>query len=301
MKKFQALALTLPLAPLLGACAAGGSGNQDATSSQAVEIYGKTVQADPALAARIPADFAADGVLRAPNMLMDPIGLTDQDGKDAGVVPDLVKAMGARLGLKTETELGSFDAQVPGVMSGRYTMSTFTGDFPARRDVLELVDYLKSGFAYITMADNPKGIEKFDDMCGLSIGTLKGASQEVAAEKFAEECTTKGLPAPDLQSFSNTLLSVPLQAGRVDVIWDNTSTFYGFEKDQPGVYVMPVEPTFNAYLAFGVAKGNTEARDLLKDTLQSLIDDGTYGVILEHWGQQELGIPAALVNSDIQK
>jgi polar amino acid transport system substrate-binding protein len=299
MKKIKLAAAVVPLALLLSAC--GAANGQEASPTGAVEIYGKTVEMDAALAARVSESFAPDGVLRAPNMLMDPIGLTDEQGKNAGVVPDLVQAIGAKLGLKTETELGSFDAQVPGVISGKYSMSTFTGDFKPRREVLEMVDYLKSGFAYITLAANPTGIAEFDDMCGLRIGTLKGASQEIAAEEFAKECVSKGLPEPDVQGFSNTLLSVPLRAGRVDVIWDNTSTYYGMAKDEPDVYAMPVKPTYNAYLAFGVEKGNTEERDLLRDTLQSLIDDGTYTAILEHWGQKELGISEILLNSDVQE
>lgn len=204
-------------------------------------------------------------------------------------------------GLEAETELASFDAQVPGVMSGRYSMTTLTGDFESRREVLQMVDFLKSGFAYVTTTANPANIQEFDDMCGLTIGTLKGATQEEIARQFAEECESKGLETPDIQSFSNTLLSVPLQAERVDVIWDNPSTFYGMEREDPGTYIMPVEPTYNAYMALGVAKDNIEARDLLQDTVQSLIDDGTYGVILEHWGQEELGVETVTVNSDIQE
>jgi len=262
-------------------------------------IQGIEVKADPALAGRVPKNWVTDGVLKAPVMQAPPTGIILEDGTVTGFVPDLVAAIAAKLDLKHEVEATSFDAQVPGAESGRYAMTTDTGDFPKRRKILTMIDYLKSGTAFVTMAANPKNITKMDDMCGLRIGVIKGTVEEYDIEAFAKQCVEKGLAAPTTDAVGNITLTVPLQADRVDVVWDSINAYLGYSKTEPGVYIMPVPPRYQAYVALGVPVNQPEAAKLVEATLQSLIDDGTYGKLLAHWNITEIGVDKVTVNTDL--
>ncbi|WP_194291777.1 transporter substrate-binding domain-containing protein [Rhizobium sp. ICMP 5592] len=265
----------------------------------AATVQGIEIKADPALAAKVPKSWVPDGVLRAPVMQAPPTGVVLDDGTVTGFVPDLVGAIAAKLDLKHEMEATSFDAQVPGAVSGRYAMTTDTGDFPKRREILTMIDYLKSGTAFVTLASNPKKIGKMEDMCGLRIGVIKGTVQEYDIETFGKECVAKGLAAPTTDAAGSTILTVPLQADRVDVVWDSINAYIGYSASEPGAYTMPVPPFFSAYVALGVPVGQPEAAKLVKDTLQSLIDDGTYGKLLAHWKLTDIGVDKVTSNSDI--
>lgn len=298
MKKSMKYLFSLPLILAFTACGSP-AGSQPAGGEAQATVQGITVSRDEALASRVPDGWVTDGVLKAPVMLAPPTGILSPEGKAEGLVPDLVTAIAAKLGLKAELEMTSFDAQVPGAVSGQYAMTTDTGDFPDRRKVLNMVDYLKSGTAFVTLASNPKGIKAMDDMCGLRIGVIKGTVQEGNIEAFGQQCEAKGLAQPEISAVANTVLTLPLQANRVDVVWDSINAYAGYSRAEPNTYIMPVPPVYDAYVAFGVPVEKEELRDLLKDTVQSLVDDGTYGRLIDHWNLQDLAVSEITVNSDI--
>lgn len=96
MKKNHLLALAVPVIFALSACSSGNAAEVD--DAQGIEIHGQVIEVDPELAERVPDGFAPGGVLTAPNSLLAPIGFTDENGDDAGVVPDLVHAIAGKLG-----------------------------------------------------------------------------------------------------------------------------------------------------------------------------------------------------------
>ncbi len=136
--------------------------------------------------------------------------------------------------------------------------------------------------------------------CGLRVGVLKGTTQETLVTELSAKCEAEGKEKIDLQSFNNVLLEVPLQAGRVDVVWENTSTGYQVSAESPDVFEVAGDPIFAAYLGFGVSKDRPELRDTLQATLQHLMDEGVYSTIFEEWNQEDLEMDYISVNSDVR-
>lgn len=268
-----------------------------------VEVAKVKVSLVPALRDMLPDDvktrnklvFTTDGA--AP-----PRAFIDEKGKIAGVIPDLLAAVGATLGVDVVIEKNSFDAEVPGVQSGRFDFTTGTGDFPHRRERLDMVDYYKAGYLYLVTAGNPKGVT--DDLmsqCGLRVGVLKGTTQETLVTDLSAKCVAAGKPAISLQSFNNVLLPVPLSAGRVDVVWENTSTGVMVAEESPRKFAIAGKPIYPAYLGFGVSKQRPKLRDAMQKTLQHLLDNGTYKAIFTKWNQSALMMDYISVNSDPRK
>jgi polar amino acid transport system substrate-binding protein len=269
-------------------------------SAADLEVAGVKVTLNKAMRDMLPDDvktknkltFTTDGA--AP-----PRAFIDEKGKMAGVIPDLLGAVGATLGVEIVIEKNSFDAEVPGVQSGRFDATTGTGDFSHRRDKLDMVDYYKAGYLYLVAGGNPKGVT--DDpmsQCGLRVGVLKGTTQETLVGNLSTKCTAAGKPAINLQSFNNVLLPVPLSAGRVDVVWENTSTGFQVTEESPKKFAIAGKPIFPAYLGFGVSKQRTQLRDALQKTLQQLMDNGTYKAIFTKWNQAGLMMDYISTNSD---
>jgi polar amino acid transport system substrate-binding protein len=265
-----------------------------------IEIAGKKVTLDQTLRDKLPDDVKTKNKLVfSSDAAAPPRVFIDEKGKMVGVIPDLISAIGATLGVEVVIEKNSFDAEVPGVQSGRFDSTTGTGDFPTRRAILDMVDYYRAGYLYLVAGGNPKKVT--DDpltQCGLRVGVLKGTTQETLVGKLSEECVAKGKPAVDLQSFNNVLLPVPLVSGRVDVVWENTSTGFQLAAEQPDKFAIAGKPIFAAYLAFGVQKTRPQLRDTLQATVQKLLDNGVYGAIFAKWKQSELMMDYISVNSD---
>lgn len=278
-----------------GSAGAGGDGD-------VFEIYGVEVPFNEELAAKLPEDVKEKGTLVfSTDAAGPPRTMVDDKGDIVGVIPDLVQAVGATLGLDIEVQKNTFDAEVPGVESGRFDFTTGTGDFPHRREVLDMIDYYKAGYLYLVQAGNPQGVT--DDpltQCGLRVGVLKGTTQEGLVPELSEQCVAAGKEPIDLQTFSNVLLPVPLDADRVDVVWENESTGFMVANDDPDKFEVAGEPIFAAYLAFGVSKDRTELRDVMQETLQLLLDDGVYQAILDEWGVGDLAIDEISLNSDVR-
>lgn len=267
------------------------------------DAYGVKVTLNQSLRDMLPEDVKTKNKLTfTTDANAPPRTFIDAKGNIAGVIPDLLNAVGATLGVEIAIEKNSFDAEVPGVQSGRFDATTGTGDFPHRREKLDLVDYYKAGYLYLVAAGNPKGVT--DDLlsqCGLRVGVLKGTTQETMVHEQSTKCVDAGKPAIELQSFSNVLLPVPLSAGRIDVAWENTSTGYQVSAESPAKFAVAGNPIFAAYLGLGVSKERTELRDTLQKTMQSLMDSGAYAAIFKQWNQTELMMDYISLNSDTRK
>lgn len=301
----RCLSLTAFGAVLLTGCAASSDLNGDIASegAQPFEIYGVAVPFDQELRDMLPADVVEKNALVfSTDAAAPPRVFVDENGDIAGVIPDMLAAVGATLGVKIDLQKNSFDAEVPGVESGRFDSTTGTGDFASRREILDMVDWFGGGYLYLVQAGNPKGIgDEPTDQCGVRIGVLKGTTQEVLVEELNAQCAAQGLPPAEMQAFTNVLLTVPLFADRVDVVWESAAAGLQAAKDEPDKFEVAGDVKMNAYLALGIKKDRPELRDALQATLQKLLDDGPYMAIAEHWGQEELAIDYISINSDVRQ
>lgn len=285
----------------LGGCAS--TPEPAATEAEVFPIYGVDVPFDPELRDMLPEDVLEKKTLVfSTDAAAPPRVFVDEQGEIAGVIPDMLAALGATLGVEIDLQKNSFDAEVPGVESGRFDSTTGTGDFATRREVLDMIDWFGGGYLYLVQAGNPKDVGSDPlDQCGLRIGVLKGTTQEVLVEEVNAECTAAGKPVAEVQAFSNVLLTVPLYADRVDVVWESASAGLQAEKDEPDKFEVAGDVLMNAYLAFGVKKDRPELRDALQAAMQKLLDDGAYMAIAEEWGQEDLAIDYISLNSDVRK
>ncbi|MGM7671255.1 transporter substrate-binding domain-containing protein [Microbacterium sp. A93] len=288
----RALGAGATLTLLAGGLTACGGGDSD--TAESMELYGHTVEFNQDLADRVPADW--EGGITVPLQVLRPNAFVDEDGNSVGVQPDLVKAMSTKLGIDIDMEVAPFDAQVPGVQAGQYAFTTATGDFPERQKVLTMVDYTIAGLGWLTKADSD--IETVDDICGTTIGVAKGTNQEVKVEEFIADCEAKGVEGTEAVGFSNTLMTVPLEADRIDVTYDSISSVLHFAEKEPERFTMVGDQLNDAPIAFGVIAGEQEKAELLRATLKELKDAGVYESVFTEWGLPTLMLDDIYINSE---
>ena len=288
----RALGAGAVLALLTGGLAACSSTE---TVADSVDFYGHTVKLDPELSERVPADWKSG--ITVPLQVLRPNMFVDEKGENVGMQPDLVTAIATKLGISVSMEVAPFDAQVPGVQGGQYAFTTATGDFPERQKVLTMVDYTIAGLGWLTKADSD--IKSVDDICGRTIGVAKGTNQEVRAEEVVADCDSKGVAGTQIVGFSNTLMTVPLEADRIDVTFDSISSVVYFAANESDKFKMVGDPIHDAPIAFGVVAGETEKAELLRDTVKSLMDEGVYTAIFEQWQLQDLTLKDVFINGGV--
>lgn len=286
--KFVGVSAVAALTLALSAC--GGSAAADGE----LNLYGSTITKDEALADRLPADWKAG--ITVPVKVLRPSAFVDGDGTTVGLQPDLVRAVGAKLGIPVTVEPVAFDGHVPGVMAGKYAFTVSTGDHEQRRAVLDMVDYINAGVAWLTTNDSE--IQSEEDICGHTIGVIKGTDQELRAEEKVKECDQAGVPGTTVNAFSNTLVTVPLEADRIDVAYDSVAFMLYVAEHEADKFRMVGEPELLAPIALGVMKGEKEKVDLLRDTMQALMDEGVYEKVMEEWDQQDLALDKIYVNAE---
>ncbi|GAA1276545.1 ABC transporter substrate-binding protein [Saccharothrix xinjiangensis] len=298
MRRTAAVALSLFALVACGAPAEeqppGSSGDLPDTAA----IVG-AVTKDDALAAGLPEDVRRAGKLRVgSNVQNPPNNFYAEDGKTpVGSEVDLVKAVGAKLGLTVEHQDMAFGSLITSLQAGRIdvTMAAMN-DTPERQRAIDFVDYFTSGITIMVQKGNPQGVKGPDDLCGKSVAVNLGSSQETFAK---EHRCLSGDPIQVTATDSDTQNQNQLRTGRVAAILNDLPTAVYVAKtagDGEFFEVVDLEPINGGPYGIGVNKDTPELAAALRGALQALIDDGTYGKVLAAWDVEQGAVDEATVN-----
>lgn len=263
-----------------------------------------TTAESSALNALLPDAIRSDGVLRvgvAPEfkpVTFYPPGTTDLQGSD----PELLKALGAKLGVKVEFTPVGFDGLITGVTSGRFDIAvTGITDNAERREQVSFVDYVIGTTQLVTTTDNPGEISSdLSSVCGKRAGIQRGTSDSVFFDAAVKHCEDAGLEPPESSVFTdNAARILSVQSGRVDFVFYGTVSIPTLQ-----------EQTNNAFLSFlpsefpvekwglVVGKDTTELQQALLKALMAIQADGTYDKILAKWKISDIALAEPGINGE---
>ncbi|WP_405010108.1 ABC transporter substrate-binding protein [Kitasatospora sp. NBC_01539] len=294
-----AAAATL-LTLLLAAC---GSGTEKIPEDTRAADLGRedvvsAVQKDTALAAKLPAELRASGVLRIGSGIgVVPIAFSPEDGgPPRGLDIDVSEAVARLLGLKVERTHVSGATLITGLNAGRYELGTANlGVTEERKQAIDFVLYKTDGTGFAVRKDST--LQKVDDLtqlCGLKVGTGTGTSYEADLAKATKQCAAQGRPPITVNTYSDAAAHfLALRQGHVDLLMTTSSVLRYAATQQPDLRYLNELERKNVGLA--VKKGSPLAEPL-KDAVNLLIKDGTYTRILTKWGVKESAVPASVVN-----
>ena len=301
-----AVALAVTLAACGSSSPTGGASSSASPAAGGFDIG--SVKADSSLNALLPAAIKSAGTIRvATNIPYPPWEMyTAVGSKQAtGIDYDLSQAIAARLGVKASFDQTAFDSIIPALLAGKEDMvmaSMF--DNAERQKQLDFVDYANDGYGILVPASNPGNIHTVDDLSGQPVAVQSGTSQIGELQKLNAKFTAAGKAPVKILQFpqdSDALLAVT--SGKAVAQMDDQSVAAYTVKTFGGgsTFTLVNDPSVassfaNAIIGVGVPKTDTQLRDAVQKSLQSLIDDGTYAQILNKYGESSLAVTSAQLN-----
>ncbi len=263
-------------------------------------IAGLVLFATPLQAGQLPDAIQKSGTLHLSiNATYPPLDFKDPDtNKIVGFDVDLADALVAKLGLKIEWTDVPFAQLIPALTTGR-TDFIWSGisDTPARQETMDFVDYLKTGPQFYTLTSS--AYEKPEDLCGKKVGSIRSTQYpDLMRAWSAQHCEGAGRPAMDVVTGENSPdVRTQLKQGRIDGAVQGSETIPYISKQEGGVFKMLGSPIAPFYYGIAFRKEDKAFRDLIADTLEGLIKDGTYKKILDKWELSTIGVTTLTINT----
>ncbi|WP_374306527.1 ABC transporter substrate-binding protein [Dongia sp.] len=248
------------------------------------------IAVNPDLAARVPARIREAGVLTiGSDTAYAPWEyLSEADGQTPeGIDVDIAKAIGRKLRIKIDFQTAAFDAIIP-ALGKKYDLGISAFSITNERmKVVNFVNYFVSTSLWAVKAGNPTGFDS-KDICGTNLAMQSGTWHEETVVKIKEECTAAGKAAINILPFGlQTEALTRVAAGGADATVSGDS--------QIALAVKHSEGTLETMPAFGVlgesgpngiavAKADMELTQLISDTMNDLLADGTYAKLMAEWG-----------------
>ncbi|MEX0682798.1 MAG: ABC transporter substrate-binding protein [Dehalococcoidia bacterium] len=218
-----------------------------------------------------------------------------EEGTDnaTGLDVDLLAAMAEVLGVDYEfKQVADFAAIVGDVKSSRYdiVMSAISIT-PEREAEIDFIPYFgPAGTGILVQSGNPENIESIEDLCGKAVGAQVGTYQVDQMEGFnSNECAENKI---DIKTFPDNPISVQeLELGRIVAqLSDDPVAAYSASQSEGGLVEVAVQGFESAPYGIGLRKDSTNLKAALVAALAVIRTNGTYGQILEDWGQSDLAL-----------
>lgn len=267
-------------------------------------VLGKTITKNEAAAALVPAKF--NGKLRlVVSAPYAPWMFFDDKNELTGIEIDVVKAVGAKLGVTLSYDNIKFEGTIPSLQAGKADMiAAGIGDNKKREAILNFVNYTTLGLVVLTSEKNTT-INGLMDLCGKSVSRINGdVFGPWVEEKLQPKCAALGKEKIDVRTYPDpnaALLAV--KSGSVDseITGLVSATTALNSKENAGQFrvIRPDNSPRGWKLAnggFAVLKNETELTKAIETALKDLKADGTLNAIATHYGYPDVIIDDIVVN-----
>jgi polar amino acid transport system substrate-binding protein len=296
-----AAALAVSTAAALTSCGSSSSSSATGGTSDSASQPWSKLKVDPKIKAEFPEKVQQAGSLNvAADASYAPDEFFGTDNKTIiGMGADLAHALSAITGIDFNMTNSTFDAIIPGIQAGRFdaAISSMT-DLKEREAKVDFVDYFNAGTIFMVNSSGDLDISKLDQLCGLTVATERGTTEQIDATNQSKACTDAGKKAVNVLTFPDqNEVNLALSTGRADVV----------TADSPvGAYQVQLSKgKFKVTGEYGIAPygialpKNSGMVQPLESALTALIADGVYGKILDKWSLQKGAIQAPALNGAV--
>ncbi len=214
-----------------------------------------------------------------------PLEYFDESGKPVGVEIDLGEALAKHLGVAAVWSNTPFASIIPALQAKHCdVIMSQLFDKPARREVIDFIDYMKASQSILVAKGNPHGIKALEDLSGRKIAVENGTTIQSLIDEQNEKFKAEGKPPATMVVFpkdSDALQA--LQIDQVDAYGTTLESATYFITKAPGVFELPGEPFNQMVVGLGLRKDDTALKDALAKALEAVKADGTYTKILADW------------------
>ena len=255
----------------------------------------------PALAAELPDRIKKAGritVATMPNYA--PITFKDPAAnKLTGFDIDLGEALAKELGVGIEWQEIAFAQMIPSLQTSRVDIALAgMSDLPGRREIVDFVDYMKSGAQFYTSTASAKDIKTAADLCGKKVGASRSTNWPRQIGEWSQaNCVAKGKPPIEVIGTEGSAdARTQLKTQRIDAAVQGNETLPYFQSQEPNTYVLLGEAFTESLSGIPVLKTETQLRDAIKEALDRLQKSGRYDEILVKYGLQANKLAPIAIN-----
>jgi polar amino acid transport system substrate-binding protein len=238
---------------------------------------------------KAPASIAAAGkIVYCSDISGPPLGFFDENSQPTGSDIDLGNEIAKRLGVKAEWANTPFAGIVPALQAKNCdAILSQLFDKPARREVIDFVDYMYSSQALLVAKGNPKGIKSLDDLSGIKIAAENGTTIQSLVEDQNKKFAEAGKAPAQLVVFpKDNDARQALQIGQVDVYGTTYESAAYFLQKAGHIFDIGGDPFGKILTGIGIRKDDGELKTAIQAAYDSMKADGTYLAILKKWGME---------------
>ena len=251
------------------------------------------------IAAQVPDAVKTKGTLTVatdptypPNEFLSP-----EDHTLTGMDPELMRAVGALMGLKVKFVYEPFDKILASVAAGAYDVgaSSFT-DTKKREQTVDFVDYYAAGTSFYSSAYVYSDVEKLAGLCGHVVAVARGTTEQEDATAQSTRCRKAGERPVSVLTYATQSEASAAVGDRQAQVAMADSPFAYYQGVLSTENPIEVVGTYGiAPYGFATAKNSGLAAPLLS-AVKAVIADGTYQRTLETWGIQAGAIRNPRIN-----
>lgn len=274
--------LAIGAAGLLAAgCGSSGSSSPATSASVGASSAASTGAALPAGA------LGQSGTIRfCSDISSPPLEFYANGQQPTGSDIDLGNAIAAKLGVKAQWVNTAFAGIIPALQAGHCdAILSQLLDKPARRAIVNFVDYMNSSEAIMVRKGNPDHVTGLSALCGLSVAAETGTTVADFLTTQSKTCTSSGKKPIAVQTFlrdSDALSQLGL--GHV-AAYGTTVESGGYDiTKNSGMFELAGPPFGQIATGIATAKKNTALHGTIATAFAALQSDGTYGQIMTKWG-----------------
>jgi polar amino acid transport system substrate-binding protein len=222
-----------------------------------------------------------------PFLYIDPKTLKPT-GFDIAVGTAVAKAMG----LTAEFKNIGFDGLVPALQAGQCdAIISSLYDKPARREVVDFVDYAIVGNAVIARSDSPLFVKDLQELSGKKLTVERGSVNEqeaVEANKALEQAGKPQIAIVTLPKMSDAIQQ--MVTGLSDSFYGGTATVAIYNMTNKGALKLASPQTSSFPTGIATVKADSDVHDAIKDAFQKIRDDGAYDDIVKTWSFESMAM-----------
>lgn len=212
---------------------------------------------------------------------------------------DLGEALAKELGVSLEWQEIAFAQMIPSLQTGRVDLALAgMSDLPARREIVDFVDYLKSGAQFYVTSAAGAGIKTPEDLCGKKVGASRSTNWPRQITEWSQaNCVAKGKPAIEaIGTEGSADARTQLKTQRIDAAVQGNETLAYLQAQEPNTYVLIGEAFTTSLSGIPVLKTETQLRDAVKEGIERLQQKGVYDEILKKYGLQANKLSPIVIN-----
>jgi polar amino acid transport system permease protein len=213
-----------------------------------------------------------------------------------GVTPegfevDIMKAIGAELGLKTTITNYKFAGILAALDSNKCdAVMASTAVTAERLKKYNFVEYMQGTSGLLVRTGNPQGLRTFEDLSGKRVAVLLGSANERRLKEASARLVSAGKAPLSISAYSSNVVAFKeLDLGRVDAFVSGTLTLSYYMARADGRFEVggtPVPPT-----PFGIMlpRAEVDKAQAIRAAYATLVKNGAIDKIVTKWGAEEGG------------